>query len=287
IQMCSSRDVDENIATASALIREAARDGAHYIQTPEVTNLMVMRSRELFATAEPPEANRAVDAFGKLAAELGIWLHIGSMVVRLSETKCANRAFVFDPTGATVATYDKIHMFDVEVASGERYRESKNYQAGNTANAVDLPWGKLGLAICYDMRFAPLFQAYADAGCAFTCAPSAFTVATGRAHWHALLRARAIETQTFMFAAAQAGHHDCGRKTYGHSLIVSPWGEILAEGDDARVGVIAADIDLAQMTEARRKIPALNHVVEFDTRALVTGQGMSAMDRPLRLASSQ
>ncbi|MEO0762801.1 MAG: carbon-nitrogen hydrolase family protein, partial [Pseudomonadota bacterium] len=201
-----------------------------------------------------------------LAAELGIWLHIGSMVVRLSETKCANRAFVFDPTGATVATYDKIHMFDVEVASGERYRESKNYQAGNTANAVDLPWGKLGLAICYDMRFPALYRTLAEAGASILTVPSAFTVPTGRAHWEVLLRARAIETGCFVLAAAQCGRHSAvagrERQTWGHSLAVAPWGEVLADGGETP-GVTHVSLDLDAVADARARVPSLANARAF------------------------
>ncbi|MEO1694303.1 MAG: carbon-nitrogen hydrolase family protein [Pseudomonadota bacterium] len=268
IQMCSGTDQAQNIADASALIREAAASGAVYVQTPEVTNLMVMRTADLFAAAEPAAGNTSVAAFSALAAELGIWLHIGSMVVRVSDTKCANRAFVFTPAGDIAATYDKIHMFDVDVGGGERYRESKNYAPGSAAQTVELPWGRLGLAICYDMRFPTLFGAYASAGVDVTCAPSAFTVSTGTAHWHTLLRARAIETQTFMLAAAQAGTHTCGRETYGHSLIVSPWGEVLAEGDATSTGVIAADLDLTALGTARARIPTRHHHVPIDTTSL-------------------
>ncbi|MEL6227455.1 MAG: carbon-nitrogen hydrolase family protein [Pseudomonadota bacterium] len=263
IQMCASRDIDENIRSASAMIRSAAADGAQYVQTPEVTNLMEMKSADLFQKAEPQDRNRAAAAFSELARELRIWLHIGSMVVRVSDSKVANRAFVFAPDGTLAETYDKIHMFDVALPGGEHYRESKNYRPGSQAAAVDLPWGRLGLSICYDMRFAGLYDHLAVAGATFMTAPSAFTVPTGRAHWHVLLRARAVETQSFMLAAAQVGQHACGRQTYGHSLIISPWGEVLAEGDGESVGVIAADIDPAAIGAARTKVPSRSHAVDF------------------------
>jgi len=262
-QMCSSRDIAENIETASALIREAAGRGAVYVQTPEVTTLVEMKRADLLDKAEPFEGNHAVAAFSQLAGDLGIWLHIGSMVVKLSDEKVANRAVVFRPDGSLAATYDKIHMFDVELPSGERYRESKNYQPGDQAPLIDTPLGRLGVTICYDMRFAPLYAAMAQAGADVLTMPSAFTVPTGEAHWHTLLRARAIETQCFVLAAAQVGAHDCGRKTYGHSIAVSPWGEVIAEGDGQTVGVVMADLDLGHLSQARQRIPARTHVVPF------------------------
>ena len=264
IQMCSGRDVEANIATVDRLVRQAVQDGAHYVQTPEVTSLIEMKRDALFEKAEPQDGNRALIAFCELARETGVWLHIGSMVVRLSDEKVANRAFLIAPDGAIVATYDKIHMFDVELPNGERYRESRNYQPGNRAVVADLPWGRLALTICYDLRFAPLYHALAEAGAAIIAIPSAFTAPTGRAHWHALLRARAIETQAFVLAAAQAGEHESGRKTYGHSLIVSPWGEVLAEGDGETVGVVMADIDLALKNEAAARVPSREHIVPFE-----------------------
>ncbi|MEO0671055.1 MAG: carbon-nitrogen hydrolase family protein [Pseudomonadota bacterium] len=265
IQLCSGREIDANIEAASSLIREAAMAGATYIQTPEVTNLIEMKSGPLFEKAEPPDDNRAVRAFAALASELGIWLHVGSMVVRLSDEKVANRAFVFDPHGRTVATYDKIHMFDVALPGGETYRESKRYQRGDKAVAVDLPWARLGVTICYDLRFPALYGDLVKAGCEIIAIPSAFTVPTGRAHWHVLLRARAIETQCFVIAAAQGGEHESGRKTFGHSLIVSPWGDVVAEVDTDAPGFALAEIDMAAVNQARERIPAHDHHVPFTT----------------------
>ncbi|MGF1651566.1 MAG: carbon-nitrogen hydrolase family protein [Hyphomicrobiaceae bacterium] len=268
VQLCSGEDVAENIDVASRLITEAAQAGASYVQTPEVTTLMVMKRDLLFARAEPFEGHRAVEAFSSLARELRIWLHIGSMVVKVSDEKVANRAVIFDPLGRLVTTYDKIHMFDVDLPGGERYRESTNYRPGDTAKLVQTPWGGLGVTICYDMRFAPLYAALAGAGALFVTMPSAFTVPTGLAHWHTLLRARAIETQCFVLAAAQAGQHACGRTTYGHSLIISPWGEILAEGDGESVSVITADIDPALIHDARTRVPSLRHIVPFNVETV-------------------
>ncbi len=258
VQMCSGRDVDRNVKDASALIREAAAIGAHYVQTPEVTTLMELDSARLFAATEPEDNNRALATFQALARDHKIWLHIGSMGVKLSDTQIANRSYVFTPMGEIAARYDKIHMFDVDLPSGESYRESKNYRPGEQAVLVDLPWGPLGLSICYDLRFPHLYRTLAQAGAKFLAIPAAFTKVTGEAHWHTLLKARAIEAQCFVFAATQGGRHEHGRDTYGHSLIISPWGQILAEGG-VQPSVISADIDLAHLDEARARVPSLRH----------------------------
>lgn len=259
VQLCAGRDVAANVAAASALIREAAAGGARYIQTPEVTTLIEPEGKRLFAATEPEETSGALAAFRELAAELGVWLHIGSMGVLLSSEKIANRAFLIRPDGTIAARYDKIHMFDVQLPGGESYRESKNFAPGDTAVVADLPWGRLGITICYDLRFAHLYRALAKAGAQMLAIPAAFTVPTGEAHWHALMRARAIETGCWVLAAAQAGTHESGRKTYGHSLVVSPWGEVVAEADGVHPSVIFADVELKQTEEARRRIPALEH----------------------------
>ncbi len=258
VQLCSGRNVDKNVADATALIREAAAGGAHYVQTPEVTTLMELETAKLFAAVEPEEGNRALQQFRNLAAELKIWLHIGSMPVKVAADKIANRAYVLTPDGAVAATYDKIHMFDVDLPGGESYRESKNYRPGDKAVVTALPWGGLGLSICYDLRFPQLFRALAKSGAKFLAVPAAFTKVTGEAHWHTLLRARAIESQCFVFAAAQGGRHEHGRDTYGHSLIISPWGQILAEGG-VQPQVIFADIDLQAIEDARSRVPSLGH----------------------------
>jgi predicted amidohydrolase len=258
VQLCSGRDVDKNVVEAERLIREAAAGGAHYVQTPEVTTLMELESARLFAAVEPEDSNRALQAFRNLAAELKIWLHIGSMAVKVAPDKIANRAYVLKPDGAIAATYDKIHMFDVDLPGGESYRESKNYRPGDRAVVAALPWGGLGLSICYDLRFPHLYRALAKSGATFLAIPAAFTKVTGEAHWHTLLRARAIECQCYVFAAAQGGRHEHGRDTYGHSLIISPWGQILAEGG-VQPGVISADIDLQAIEEARKRVPSLGH----------------------------
>lgn len=256
--MCSGRSVDGNLADAEALIREAARGGAAYIQTPEMTTLMELGRERLLAAAEPEEDNRALRHFQRLAKELSVWLHIGSMLVRSSPGKLANRAFVLSPSGEIVARYDKIHMFDVDLPNGESYRESASYDAGDKAVVVGLPWGPLGLAICYDLRFPHLFRALAQAGARFLAVPAAFTKITGEAHWITLLRARAIEAQCYVFAAAQGGHHEHGRDTFGHSVVISPWGQVLAEGG-VHPSVIFADIETGMGDDVRARVPSLRH----------------------------
>jgi predicted amidohydrolase len=263
VQMCSGRDVARNVADATTLIREAAAGGAQYVQTPEVTTLMELERKRLFAAIEPEATSGALAAFRSLAAELGIWLHIGSMGVKVSPEKIANRAYVIAPDGQVVAHYDKIHMFDVDLPSGESYRESNSYQAGERAVVADLPWGKLGLTICYDLRFPQLHRALAQAGAVMIAGPAAFTKVTGEAHWHTLLKARAIESQCFVLAAAQGGRHEHGRDTYGHSLVISPWGEVLAEAD-VQPSVIFADIDLELVEQARSRVPSLRHDRTFE-----------------------
>ena len=259
VQMCSGRHVDKNVVAATELIREAAGKGAVYVQTPEVTTLIEPEKARLFAAVTPEDGNPAVTAFQNLARDLGIWLHIGSMAVLVAPDKVANRAFLFAPDGSIVARYDKIHMFDVTLPNGESYRESKNYAPGSAAPVVSLPWGNLGVTICYDLRFPYLYRALAKAGANLLAIPSAFTVPTGEAHWHALMRARAIENGCWVLAAAQAGTHESGRKTYGHSLVVSPWGDVVAEADGVHPSVILADVDLSAVDEARRRIPSLDH----------------------------
>ena len=263
VQMCSVRDVARNLSDATALIREAARGGAQYVQTPEVTNLMELERERLFAATEPENSNAALRHFQALARELSIWLHLGSLVVKVSDTKLANRAFLISPAGEVVARYDKIHMFDVDLPNGEVYRESTNYEPGTQAVVADLPWGKLGFSICYDLRFPYLYRALAHAGASFIAVPAAFTRLTGEAHWVTLLRARAIETQCFVFAAGQGGLHEHGRETFGHSLIVSPWGQVLAEGG-VHPSVIFADVDLGQIADVRARVPSLRHDRKFE-----------------------
>ena len=263
VQMCSGRSVEKNLIDASALIREAAGGGAHYVQTPEVTTLMELDRAKLFEATKPEDGNPALEHFRSLARDLKIWLHIGSMAILLPGGKIANRSFLIAPDGHIAARYDKIHMFDVDLPGGESYKESRNYEPGRHAVLAELPWGTLGLTICYDLRFPYLHRALAKAGAQFIAIPAAFTPQTGEAHWHTLLRARAIETQCFVFAAAQGGRHEHGRETFGHSLIVSPWGQVLAEGG-VHPGVVFADIDLQALEDVRSRVPSLEHDRPFD-----------------------
>lgn len=264
--MCSGRDVARNLRDATAMIREAASGGATYVQTPEVTTLMELDRERLFAAAEPEANNVALQHFADLAKDLEIWLHIGSMVVKASETKLANRSLLISPAGEVAARYDKIHMFDVDLPNGEVYRESASYEPGTRAVVVPLPWGGLGFSICYDLRFPYLYRALAQAGASLLAVPAAFTRLTGEAHWVTLLRARAIEAQCFVLAAAQGGLHEHGRETFGHSLVVSPWGHILAEGG-VHPSVIFADLDLGLIAEVRSRVPSLRHDREFVVEA--------------------
>ncbi len=265
VQMRSGIAVDANVAAAEALIREAAGQGAHYVLTPEMTNILDRERARLLASVAPEESDPALARFRALAKELGIHLHIGSMAIRLGESgedRVANRAFLIAPSGDIRARYDKIHAFDADLAGGESYRESRLYRPGNEAVVADLPWARLGLSICYDVRFPHLYRALAKAGADVLAVPSAFTRTTGEAHWHVLVRARAIETGSWVIAAAQGGAHEDGRETYGHSMIVDPWGRIVAEAERAP-GVILAEIDTEASRKARSAIPALANARDF------------------------
>jgi predicted amidohydrolase len=263
VQLRSSDDVAENIRAASALIREAKAQAADFIATPENTTLMAPDGGAKLERSFPEQADPALPVFRALAAELGVWLLIGSLAIKVSDAKTANRSFLIDPKGAVAARYDKIHLFDVDLPSGEVYRESNTVAGGNRAVTADLPWCKIGLSVCYDLRFPQLYRTLAQTGAVLLTVPSAFTETTGKAHWHALLRARAIENGAFVLAPAQGGTHAGGRKTYGHSLIVAPWGEVLAEaGTDPCV--IVADIDPARAADARARIPNLKHDRPFE-----------------------
>lgn len=262
VQMNSGREVGPNIVAASRLVRDARGAGAELIVTPENTTMIEPKRALILEKARTEAEHPAIPAFKSLAAEIGAWLLIGSMTIKLDERACANRSFLFSPAGEIVARYDKIHMFDVDLADGESYRESATFRPGSRAVVAGLPFGRLGLSICYDLRFAYLYRTLAQAGASFLAVPAAFTVPTGRAHWHVLLRARAIETGCYVFAPAQCGEHAEGRRTYGHSLVVSPWGEILAEGGE-EPGVILAEIDPAKVEEARAMVPALQHDRDF------------------------
>ena len=270
VQMRTGLLPEPSLEQAASLIREAARQGADYVQTPEVSNMMQQSRKALFEHLAAEEDDRSLKAYRALAAELKIHLHIGSLALRASPEKAVNRSFLIGPDGTLMASYDKIHMFDIDLPGGESYRESANYQPGETAVTADLPWGRLGLTICYDVRFPALYRALAESGAAFFSVPSAFTRKTGEAHWHTLLRARAIENGCFVFAAAQTGLHENKRETYGHSLIVDPWGTVLAEAG-VEPGVIIAKIDPARVATARKTVPSLQHGRRFSVADPKTG----------------
>jgi predicted amidohydrolase len=263
VQMRSGRTPAANVAAAVKLIGQASEAGADYVQTPEMTNILELKRENLFAAIVAEEEDAGLAVFRDLARKLGLWLHIGSLAIKISPDKAANRAFLIDPKGEIVARYDKIHMFDVDLANGESYRESRSYRAGELAVVGDLPWGRLGLTICYDLRFPALHRALAESGATFLAIPAAFTKQTGEAHWHVLMRARAIENGSFVFAAAQGGTHEDGRSTYGHSLVIDPWGRVIAEGG-TEPGVVLAEIDPGDVALARARIPSLQHGRRFE-----------------------
>lgn len=263
VQLRSGRSVKPNLDKAEELIRRAAKGGAIYVQTPENTGLMELKPELVLEAAETEDRSAALAQLRALARELGIFLHIGSLAIKLDPSRIANRSYLIGPEGKVTARYDKLHMFDVDLPGGESYRESQYFRPGDKAVVVDLPFGRLGLSICYDLRFPALYRALASSGAEFIAVPSAFAKQTGEAHWRVLIRARAIETGAFVLAATQGGLHENGRATYGHSLIVSPWGEVLAEGGEDP-SVIFADIDLAASEEARARIPALEHGRSFE-----------------------
>ena len=262
LQVNASNDMEANIATAAAFVRQAAAKGAALVLMPENVTMMEWGRENIRSKAMPEAAHAALAAFRALARELSIWLHCGSLAVALPSGKIANRTYMLDPSGAVAARYDKIHMFDVDLGGGERYAESGIFEPGGAAVTVDLPWGRLGLTICYDLRFPYLYRHLGQADADFIAVPSAFTKGTGEAHWHVLLRARAIETGCYVFAPAQTGAHAGGRQTFGHALIISPWGEILADaGTDP--GFVSALIDPQEVARARSRIPALKADANF------------------------
>ncbi|MCA0011158.1 carbon-nitrogen hydrolase family protein [Mesorhizobium sp. B292B1B] len=265
IQMRSGERPERNAIELERLVREAAGQGASYIQTPEMTGALVRDKKAASFTSEDKDI--IVATARRLARELGVHLHIGSTAILRADGKLANRALLFGPDGATLASYDKIHMFDVDLDNGESWRESATYEPGTEAVVTALEGAKLGFAVCYDLRFPQLFRAEALAGADLLSVPAAFTRQTGEAHWHVLLRARAIENGAYVVAAAQGGLHEDGRETYGHSLIVDPWGRVIAEAAHNEPAVIVAEIDPAQSLAARKKIPNLRNARDFAVNA--------------------
>jgi deaminated glutathione amidase len=274
VQMTSEREFEPNIRAASDLVRRARDAGADLIMTPEITGMFEPKRDSHLAKATDEAANPVLAAFRDLAQETGAWLLLGSTPIRIEAERLANRSFLLATDGVIAARYDKIHMFDVDLKGGESYRESHSYRPGDLAVVTDLPWGRLGMSICYDLRFPALYRALAEAGATFLAIPAAFTRQTGEAHWHVLMRARAIENGCFVIAAAQGGEHEHGRATFGHSLVVDPWGRIVAEGG-TEPGVIFADIDPAEVSAARGRIPSLQHGRRFEI--------LEPMAEPMRL----
>ena len=264
VQMRSTTDVAANRDAFEALVREAASKGADYVQTPEMTGLIQKNRAALMDSIFGQDDDPIVSSAGKLSKELSVWLHVGSTPIDRGDGKVANRAFLFAPDGTLRVSYDKIHMFDVDLDNGESWRESAIYEPGDRAVTADIGKACLGLAICYDVRFPDIFRRQALAGAEILTTPAAFTRQTGEAHWHVLLRARAVENGAFVVSAAQGGTHEDGRETYGQSIVIDPWGRILAEKDDDAPGVIVAEIDLDQVAEARAKIPNLKNIRPFN-----------------------
>lgn len=258
VQMRSGRDPGANRDAAVAGVREAAARGAAYVQTPEMTSLVERNRERLFAHVTTEDRDATLAALRDAARETGTVVQVGSIAVRVGD-KIANRAYLIDAGGAIVAAYDKLHLFDVDLPSGERWRESATYTGGARAVIAETPLAAIGLTICYDIRFPGLYRALAEAGAEVLTAPACFTRQTGAAHWHVLQRARAIESGAFMISAAQGGVHEDGRETFGHSMIVDPWGRVLADAGHDGPGIILAEIDLAQVADARARIPSLRH----------------------------
>ena len=263
IQMRSGTDIPRNIRAAEHLIKDAARAGAQFIATPEMTHVLNRDSKALFLTIKPESEDLGVAAFSALAKELSVFLLIGSLAIRTGERRAANRSYLFGPLGEIIARYNKIHLFDVTVSERETWKESRVYDAGQQAVISDISGVKLGLSICYDVRFANLYKTYAQSGAHIISVPAAFTRPTGEAHWETLLKARAIETGSYIIAPAQGGDHADGRSTWGRSMIIGPWGEVVSALDHDTPEYLLADIDIEAVTSARQKIPAWNTKPDF------------------------
>jgi len=262
VQMRSGTSVERNAETFEAMVREAAASGAQYIQTPEMTGALMRDRASLKASLRDDAGDPTASAARRLARELGVHIHVGSTAISAGD-KIANRAFLVGPDGADIAVYDKIHMFDVDLDNGESWRESATYQPGECTVVAELPFASIGMSVCYDLRFPQLFRAQALAGAEVLTTPAAFTRQTGEAHWHVLLRARAIENGAWVISAAQGGTHEDGRETYGHSIVIDPWGRIVAEADHADPAIVYAEIDTTASAEARKKIPNLKNARDF------------------------
>ena len=281
VQVTAGTEMAANVAAAAESARRARAAGAELIATPENVSMVVLGRDRILANARTEADHPALAAFRDLAAEIGAWLLVGSLTIRLDETQAANRSLLIAPDGSIAARYDKIHMFDVDLPGGESYRESETFRPGSRAALAETPWGRIGLTVCYDVRFPHLYRNLAQAGARVVTVPAAFTRQTGEAHWHVLLRARAIETGAFVVAPAQTGTHDGGRQTFGHSLIVGPWGEVLADGG-REPGFVMAELDLTAVDRARHAVPALAHDRPF---APASGERTATPDGTARIVS--
>jgi predicted amidohydrolase len=260
VQTRTGLDQARALADIEPLLREAAERGAEIILTPEASNILDRDPRRLAKAVQPAELDPFLAGMRALAAELGCWILIGSGIFAGDQDRrAANRAVLLNDTGGTVATYDKLHMFDVDLPTGETHRESDLYKAGDSAVLATTPWGPLGLTICYDLRFPHLHRALAQAGATMIAVPAAFTATTGAAHWEILLRARAIETGAFILAPGQGGLHEDGRTTWGRSMVVDPWGRVIAQAADDEPGVVMAELDLREVARIRAAVPSLRH----------------------------
>ncbi|MFO1081929.1 MAG: carbon-nitrogen hydrolase family protein [Reyranellaceae bacterium] len=276
IQTNVSNDMAENVAFVQAQARAARDAGADFVMTPENTGLIGANRKETLDKAQTEEAHAMLAAARAAARDTGAWFLLGSIHVRVpGEEQIRNRSYLIDSDGAVVAHYDKIHMFDVQLAGGESYRESSTFRPGERAVVAETPWGRLGMTICYDLRFPYLYRDLAKAGATMLAIPSSFTVPTGQAHWHALMRARAIETGCWVFAPAQVGtHKGSNRKTYGHSVAIAPWGEVVADAGGAEAGFVLAEVDLGKVAEARGMVPSLGHDRQY-AAPVVHGAGLA------------
>ena len=263
IQNSAIDDLDHNVTECETFIRQAVSDNADLICLPEYFACLEKSDTAYLANGYAESNHPALQHFIALAKECGKWLLLGSLPIKISPEKVHNRSFLLDPSGAVAATYNKIHLFNVSLKQGELYEESRTVEPGDSTAIAQLPWGKLGLSICYDVRFPQLYRHLAKSGADFISVPAAFTATTGAAHWHVLLRSRAIETGSYIFAPGQCGRRPWGRKTYGHSLVVAPWGEVLADGGE-EPGVTIVEVDPGAVAEARRMIPSLSHDRPFN-----------------------
>ncbi len=276
VQLRSGKSVPDNIRASEDLVRQAAAAGAHYVQTPEMTNVLVRSRDELMERISAEADDPCLHRYRELADELGIWLHAGSFAILVEGGKVANRAFLISPEGAVAARYDKIHMFDVDLPNGESWRESATYEPGKNSVIADMPSIRMGMAVCYDIRFPAIFRSQAREGAEMLTAPAAFTRQTGEAHWHVLQRSRAIENGAYVVSAAQGGNHEDGRETYGHSLIVDPWGAIVGELENDEPGIVTAVIKPDEVDKARQRIPAIANERQFDLEVVRQAQEMPA-----------